>query len=141
MQVLATLSCLLIAMVLTPVAWFVLQPCLRRWSSAERRAASLLRAMLTPAECRQVLWHGYLEVHSPTTAGRVYRVPRARGSFVQVFDDGQPVMRLCVQPVERLPEADVIVLHKLMIEANEEVYLEKANKYLSPESSAPAFGF
>ena len=38
-------------------------------------------------------------------------------------------MRLCVQPVESLPDADVVVLHKLMIEANEESYLQKANKY------------
>jgi len=141
MQVLAMLSWLLIAVVLAPVMWFVLQPTLRRWSRAERRAASLLREMLTPEECRQLLWHGYLEVPSPAIAGRVYRVPRARGSFVQVLEDGKAVMRLCVQPVERLPEADVVVLHKLMIEANEEVYLEKANKYLCAEQSAPAFGF
>jgi hypothetical protein len=39
-------------------------------------------------------------------------------------------MRLCVQPIERLPDADVVVLHKLMIEANEEHYLQRANKYL-----------
>lgn len=39
-------------------------------------------------------------------------------------------MRLCLQPVESLPDADVIVLHKLMIEANEETYLQKANKYV-----------
>jgi hypothetical protein len=89
--------------------------------------------MLTPEQCRQLLWHGYLEVHSPSAAGRVYRVPRNRGSFVQVLDDGKAVMRLCVQPVERLPDADVIVLHKLMIEANEEHYLQKANKYLYAE--------
>jgi len=29
-----------------------------------------------------------------------------------------------------LPDADVVVLHKLMIEANEENYLQKANKYV-----------
>jgi len=39
-------------------------------------------------------------------------------------------MQLCVQPVERLPDADIVILHKLMIEANEESYLQKANKYL-----------
>src|SRR5438270_873434 len=31
---------------------------------------------------------------------------------------------------ESLADADVVVLHKLMIEANEENYLQKANKYL-----------
>jgi hypothetical protein len=38
-------------------------------------------------------------------------------------------MRLCVQPIEYLPDADVVVLHKLMIEADEENYLLRANKY------------
>jgi len=139
-QVLTILSWLVIAVFLTPVIWFVLQPYIRRWSRAERRAAGLLREMLTPEQCRQLLWHGYLEIPSPGIAGRVYRVPRTRGGFVQVLDDGKAVMRLCLQPVERLPDADIIVLHKLMIEANEEDYLQKANKYLCVEPPTPVFG-
>jgi len=128
--VLTTLSWLVIAAVIFPVIWVLLLPYVRKWSRAERRAESLLRAVLTPEQCHQLHWHGYLEVQSPSAAGRVYRVPRARGGFVQVIEDGKAVMRLCVQPVERLPDADVIVLHKLMIEANEEHYLQNANKYL-----------
>src|SRR2546429_2447478 len=53
--------------------------------------------------------------------------------YIQVIENGRAVMRLCVQPVECLPDADVVVLHKLMIEANEENYLQKANKYLCIE--------
>ncbi|HEY1351230.1 MAG TPA: hypothetical protein VGF67_16540 [Ktedonobacteraceae bacterium] len=135
---LTTLSWLVIAAVISPVIWLILQPHLRGWSRAERRAASLLRDVLTPEQCRQLLWHGYLEVQSPSAAGRIYRVPRARGSFVQVIEDGKAVMRLCVQPIERLPDADVIVLHKLMIEANEEHYLQRANKYLCVDQT-PSF--
>ncbi len=134
-QVFTTLSWLIIIGAVASVGWLVLQPYLRGWSRAERRAAHLLRDMLTPEQCRQLIWHGYLEVPSPGFAGRVYRVPRARGGFVQVLDDGKAVMRLCVQPVEHLPDADVIVLHKLMIEANEEHYLRKANKYLCVDQS------
>ncbi len=129
-QVLTTLEWLVIVAAISPVVWLVMQPYLRGWSCADRQAAHLLRDVLTPEQCRQLLWHGYLEVPSPSAAGRVYRVPRARGGFVQVIENGRAVMRLCVQPVERLPEADIIVLHKLMIEANEEHYLQKANKYL-----------
>jgi len=136
-QVLTTLGWLVIAVAISPVVWLVLQPYLRGWSRAERRATTLLRDVLTPEQCRQLLWHGYLEVPSPSSAGRVYRVPRARGGFVQVIENGRAVMRLCVQPVERLPDADVIVLHKLMIEANEEHYLQKANKYLCVDQSPP----
>jgi hypothetical protein len=136
--VLTTLSWLVIAAVISPVLWLILQPHLRGWSRAERRAANLLRDVLTPEQCRQLLWHGYLEVQSPSAAGRIYRVPRTRGGFVQVIEDGKAVMRLCVQPIERLPDADVIVLHKLMIEANEEHYLQRANKYLCVDQT-PSF--
>ena len=125
-----TLGWLVIAFAIAPVVWLILQPYLKAWSRDERRAANLLRDMLTPEQCHQLLWYGYLEVPSPSAAGRVYRVPRARGGFIQVIENGKAVMRLCVQPVERLPDADMIVLHKLMIEANEEHYLQKANKYL-----------
>lgn len=134
---LTTLSWLLIIAVISPVIWLIFQPYLKKWSRAERRAANLLRDVLTPEQCHQLLWHGYLEVQSPSAAGRVYRVPRVQGGFVQVIEDGRAVMRLCVQPIERLPEADVIVLHKLMIEANEEHYLQNANKYLCVDQPSP----
>lgn len=125
-----TLSWLFIVAALSPLVWILLLPHIKRWSQAERRAESLLHAVLTPEQCHQLRWCGYLEVPSPSAAGRVYRVPLARGSFVQVIENGKAIMRLCVQPVERLPDADVIVLHKLMIEANEEHYLQNANKFL-----------
>jgi len=111
------------------MVWLIVQPYLKGWSRSERRAADLLRAILTPEQVRQLLWRGYLEVPSPTEPHRVYRVPRSKG-YVQVIENGRAIMRLCLQPVECLPDADVVVLHKLMIEANEEMYLQKANKYL-----------
>jgi hypothetical protein len=135
--VFTALGWLIIVLTLAPVIWWVFQPYLRGWSRAERRAAHLLHDVLTPEQCRQLLWHGYLEVPSPGFASRVYRVPRARGGFVQVIENGKAVMRLCVQPVERLPDADIVVLHKLMIEANEEHYLQKANKYLCVDQAPP----
>lgn len=104
------------------------QPYLKGWSRAERRAAHLLRDTLTPEQWRQLIWQGYLEIASPTEPQRIYRVPRTKG-YVQVIENGHAVMRLCLQPVEYLPDADIVVLHKLMIEANEETYLQKANKY------------
>jgi hypothetical protein len=87
---------------------------------------------LTPEQIHQLTWRGYLEIPSPTEPQRVYRVPRLKGC-VQVIENGHAVMRLCLQPVECLPDADVVVLHKLMIEGDEEVYLQKANKYLCME--------
>lgn len=127
-QVLTTLGWIVVALAISPMVWLIFQPYLKTWSRAERRAAGLLRDVLTPEQCHQLAWRGYLEVKSPSEPERVYRVPRSRG-YIQVLEHGRAVMRLCVQPVESLPDADIVVLHKLMIEANEELYLQKANKY------------
>lgn len=131
-QVLIALCWAVIALAMAPMVWLLLQPYCRGWSPAERRAAGLLRDMLTPEQYHQLVWHGYLEIPSPTEPQRTYRVPRARG-YVQVIENGRAIMRLCLQPVEYLPDADIVILHKLMIEANEESYLQKANKYVCVE--------
>ena len=131
-QMLVVLDWAIIALTLSPVIWLLAQPHFQGWSRAERRARQLLRAILTHEQWHQLLWHGYLEITSPTDPARIYRVPRSKG-YVQVIEHGQAVMRLCLQPVESLPDADVVVLHKLMIEGNEETYLAKANKYLCTE--------
>ncbi|GER82692.1 hypothetical protein KTAU_13290 [Thermogemmatispora aurantia] len=128
-EILTILDWVIIATAMGAVVWLITQPYLRGWSRAERRASDLLRDILTPEQFRQLLWHGYLEVPSPTAPQRIYRVPRGKG-FVQVIENGRATMRLCLQPVENLPDADIVVLHKLMIEGNEELYLQKANKYL-----------
>ncbi len=128
-QVLTALCWIVIALAISPMIWLLFQPYFKGWSRAERRAADLLRDTLTPEQLRQLVWRGYLEVPSPTAPQRVYRVPRSKG-YVQVIENGRAIMRLCLQPVECLPDADIVVLHKLMIEANEETYLQKANKYL-----------
>jgi hypothetical protein len=96
--------------------------------SAESRAKALLREILSDMQYQQLMKCGYLEVLSPTIDERVYRIPGS-GGLVKVFERGCPVMELCLQPAEPLPDGDVIVMHKLMIEANEEEYLSKANHF------------
>jgi hypothetical protein len=132
-QALTALCWMVIALTTAPMVWLLAHPYLKYWSRAERRASGLLRDTLTPEQLRQLTWLGYLEVSSPTEPRRVYRVPRLKG-YVQVFENGRAIMRLCLQPVECLPDADIVVLHKLMIEANEETYLQKANKYVCIDS-------
>ncbi len=95
---------------------------------AERRADQLLQEVLRPDQGQELAQRGYLEVPSPSRQGRVYRVPRGRG-MVSVYEDGRAVMSLCVQPVEWIPASDVVLMHKLMIEANEEEYLKTANQF------------
>jgi hypothetical protein len=96
--------------------------------SAESRAKALLREMLTENQYQQLIKFGYLEVSSPSIEYRVYRIPGS-GGLVKVFERGSAVMELCLQPAEPLPDGDVVVMHKLMIEANEQEYLQKANHF------------
>jgi hypothetical protein len=131
-QVLTALGWIVVILAISPLIWLIIQPYCKGWSRAERRATELLHDMLTSEQFHQLVWRGYLEVPSPTEPQRVYRVPRTKG-YIQVMENGRAVMRLCVQPVESLPDADVVILHKLMIEANEEGYLQKANKYVCVE--------
>jgi hypothetical protein len=128
-QALTTLGWIVIAIALSPIVWLIFQPYFKGALRAERRATDLLRDILTPEQFRQLAWCGYLEVSSSQEPRRSYRVPLAKG-YVQVIENNRIVMRLCVQPIEYLPDADVVALHKLMIEADEESYLQKANKYL-----------
>src|SRR6202521_3084337 len=118
-QVLTALGWIVVLLAISPMVWLIVQPYFKGWSRAERRAADLLRDTLTPEQCRQLVWQGYLEVPSPTEPQRVSRVPQTKG-YVEAIENGRAVMRLCVQPVAGLPDADLVVLHKLMIEGNEE---------------------
>jgi hypothetical protein len=98
---------------------------------AEKRAAVLLREMLDEQEYQQLTRRGFLEVASPNYEARIYRIPRDMGR-VRVYEHGRARVELCVQPAVSLPASDVILLHKLMIQANEEAYLARANKVPLP---------
>jgi hypothetical protein len=98
------------------------------WREAQERAEALLKQLLSEDEYRQLSRRGYLEVHSPSRSRRVYRVPRHQGQ-VKVFESGVPIMALCVQSVEPIPDGDAVLMHKLMIEGNEDEYLRVANRF------------
>jgi hypothetical protein len=103
---------------------------LRSWwpVPADHTAELLLKETLTREEYSQLCARAYLEVRSPANSNRVYRVPRGPGQ-VQVVEGGRVTERLCVQPLEALPEADVILMHKLLIEGDETTYLQTANHF------------
>ncbi len=115
-----------------PVSSARLWPWLRLQSwwpvAADHAAESLLKANLSDDEYRCLRSHAYLEVASPSRDSRRYRIPRGPGQ-VLVVENGRVTERLCVQPVDSLPEADVILLHKLLIQADESTYLATANHF------------
>ena len=95
-------------------------------SRADQRARELLRAVLTQEQYCQLIQRGYLDIPSPSIPQRVYRVPQAPGR-VRIIENKRLQATLCLQPIDEIPEADIVVIHKLMIEADEETYLQKAN--------------
>jgi len=119
---------LALVMLLSLLGVFILSKALKR-PTAERRASELLRAVLTPEQYGQLIQEGHIDIASPSNPGRVYRVPQSPGR-VQVRENGKLKLWLCVQPFRWLPDADLVVIHKLMIEADEEVYLQKANRHV-----------
>lgn len=99
----------------------------REAREAERRADLLLRDVLTPPEYASLAELGYLDVRSRCFPSRVYRVPRD-GGLIILRERGRVVGGLCVQPTVALPVADVVAMHKLMIEGAETEYLRRANQ-------------
>lgn len=97
-----------------------------KWSEADRRANELLRSVLTSEQYAQLMRSGYLDIPSPSHPECIYRVPRAQG-LVKVIEQGRHKANLCLQPWKAVPDADIVVMHKLMIEADEETYLQTAN--------------
>jgi hypothetical protein len=95
---------------------------------AEQRAEQLLKTILPHDQYNHLVRKGYLEVQSGMYPYRTYRIPRHRGS-VEVYEMGRLVMSLCVQPTENIPDSDVVIMHKLMIEGNEREYLRRANYF------------
>ncbi|HET8629663.1 MAG TPA: hypothetical protein VFL91_19770 [Thermomicrobiales bacterium] len=95
---------------------------------AEQRAKALLRQILGADDYERLLKRGYLEIPSPSIAGRVYRVPYFQG-MVEVIEGGVSTMRLCVVPLRWVPDPDVVLMHKLMIEGDEARYIRVANRF------------
>ena len=123
---------LIVAGIIVTVAFIVLGwqvvGSYREWFSAKRQAGELLRAVLTPEQYCQLMRLSYIDIPSPRDQERIYRVPRGPG-LVRVIEKERPTMSLCLKPLEKVPDADIVVMHKLMIEADEETYLQTANRF------------
>jgi hypothetical protein len=97
-----------------------------RERSARRRADLLLHEHLSAQELAQLKRFGVLDVPSVIQPDRVYQV-RSEGGRVLVYESGVWTMELCIQSSIRLPGAEHVLAHKVMIQAAEEDYLKHAN--------------
>jgi hypothetical protein len=139
--IVAPLSVVLLSVVLLLLlAWIVCKPLPRvSWwrhetpltleerQAARVRADDLLRGVIGEESFQGLQQRRFLEIQSPSVRNRVYRIPNGRG-LVKVYEDARFVMSLCVAPTTALPAGDLVLMHKLMIEANEDHYLSVANR-------------
>jgi len=95
--------------------------------AAQRRARLLLHEFLSADERAQLERRHHLVVPSRIRPGRVYLVPAEPG-LVSVYESGRQTQLLCVRPTVPLPDADMVLAHKLMIECCEDEYLALANR-------------
>jgi hypothetical protein len=109
------------------LCWYVVGSYRERFS-AKRQAGEQLCAVLTSEQYCQLMQLGYIDIPSTRDQERIYRVPRGPG-LVRVIEQGRQTASLCLQPLERVPDADIVVMHKLMIEADEEAHLQKAHRF------------
>ncbi|RIK38055.1 MAG: hypothetical protein DCC55_22290 [Chloroflexi bacterium] len=109
---------------------------------ANRRAEQLLRERLTPEQYNQLAKFGYLDIPSRLDPYRQFRIPRTRGRVLVLHNCSiggtvlsRKVAELCVVSSEPVPDADMVLIHKLMIEADEANYLATANWTRPPHES------
>lgn len=102
--------------------------------SPKERAEQLLRDSVSRQVYQNLLNLGYIEIPSRLYANRYYRIPRERRR-VQVYEvcetptglQHQKLGELCVIACEPMPDADLVLTHKWLIEADEQRYLNTAN--------------
>lgn len=91
---------------------------------AEKRARCLLHQFLTREQRWSLRADGSFTVQAQD--GNTYRV--RYGKTVQLIENGQPVMGYCIHPREPIPELDVMLIQKLLLETNLQYFLANANK-------------
>jgi hypothetical protein len=133
-----TVGLLFGVLILLTITWRVSRSIIARqrdYYEAKKRAEALLRASITNEQYQQLLSRGYMEIPSQLYPGYTYRIPRGQ-QRVQIYETNQTVSNpysrklaeLCIVPCDPVPDADMVLAHKLMIEADEQTYLSIANR-------------
>ena len=95
---------------------------------AAERATQLLLSVLDESQRRDLSEHGHFYVTAPAS-GRLYRIDKGRSGNIKVIDRVTRtwVESLCVHQQEMVPEADTMLMQKLLIESAEDELRAVAN--------------
>jgi len=100
---------------------------IRKAEDNEMNAIDTLREMITEAEFRKYMTHGFLLVKG--ASGLVYQVFRNR-AHTKVWENGQVIEEVCVRIKERkIPPTDNVIAFKILIETSEGEFRKLGNVY------------
>ena len=99
----------------------------RKKQNAQKRALELLKEILTKTQNEAFDKDKCIPVDAPS--GKKYVIEKGRSGNVYSIKDGKKIERYCIHPSDQeVPEADVMLAQKLMLEADEEEFLRIANR-------------
>jgi len=99
-------------------------------SLAEKRAEKLLQQSLNDRQREELSSKGFftLRTVAENREERFYRIRRGRSRNIEQIDaGGRHLKTLCAHPAENVPDADTMLVQKLMLEAQEPEFLRIAN--------------
>lgn len=99
----------------------------RQIATANERAEQLLRETLTEEEYQQLEELGHLIIQ---TAEHRYKIRKDNAYVREIDEEGKEIAGFCIHPkwTHKIPVPDKVLLHKLMLECDEEEWLRIANK-------------
>lgn len=93
----------------------------------EMTAIETLREMITEADFRKYMAHGFILVKGES--GRVYQIFRSRAHTI-VWEKGEIVEEVCVRIKDRkIPPTDNVIAFKILIETSENEFKKLGNVY------------
>jgi hypothetical protein len=98
----------------------------RERAAARERADKLLRTNLSPEQREELdRWNAF----HLYVGKKKYRIKRGRSRNVQLLDaKGNVVRTFCAHPRDQVPDEDTMLVQKLMLESQEEVFCKIANQ-------------
>lgn len=102
-------------------------------SQSEMVAIESLREMITEADFRKYLVHGFILVKGQS--GRIYQIFRNRAHTI-VWEKGTVVEEVCVRiRSHKIPLTDNVIAFKILIETSEEEFKKLGNVYNMAEAA------
>jgi hypothetical protein len=94
---------------------------------ARRKARTLLRRHVTPEQWKEFVRKK--SFHVTGSDGRLYRIGHQIGSSITLIVEGADVARYCLVPKDDvwIPEPDMMLALKLMLETSAKRFLKMAN--------------